>query len=309
MLIRIYLRFLTLSILATTAIFSLSIAASAQSVCNNFVNICTVPGSLTVWNTAESLLGMTGETNEPPAHSLFTNAENPLETVWFHWTAQQSGFVTVDTQGTNPSALGPGYLLPYVVDTTIAVYTGSTLATLTRISESNNWAINSPPDSNCTVARAIGESFLSSCMKFFVVAGTTYHFQLDKLSASDPLNNNTFFRFRLVVPTAANSSISGRVTNDSGRGISRSIVTLTDANGNERSATTNPFGYYRFAEVESGQNYVLQVKRKGYRFQNNPRVLNVNEDLAGEDFIPIGATVLKVEIFRPSIKPVKFTEN
>jgi hypothetical protein len=283
MLIRNYLRFLTLSILAITAIFSLSIAASAQAGCNNFVNPCNVPSSWNTFNISDSLIGMTGEVGEPTPNTFIDPADNPLETVWYHWAPNVSGFVTADMAGTNPAAIGPSFISPYVVDTTLAVYTGSTLTTLTRVRESNNWVSG---DTNCTLAsRPAGESILSSCIKFFAVAGTSYHFQIDKFNEPNPLNNNTFFRVRLVAPTAASVSIGGRVTNDSGRGISRSIVTLTDANGNERTATTNPFGYYRFTDVESGQNYTMVANRKGYQFENNPRVINVSENIEGENFV------------------------
>ena len=84
------------------------------------------------------------------------------------------------------------------------------------------------------------------------------------------------------IPTSAMVSVSGRVVASNGRAISRAIVTMTDAQGNMRQAITNPFGYYRFDDVASGQTIVVSVSAKRYRFA--PQVVSVNEDLTQLDF-------------------------
>ncbi|HEY0544573.1 MAG TPA: carboxypeptidase regulatory-like domain-containing protein [Pyrinomonadaceae bacterium] len=79
-------------------------------------------------------------------------------------------------------------------------------------------------------------------------------------------------------PTAAMFTIGGRVQTADGRGIGRATVSLTDQNSQVRTAITNPFGYYRFYEVESGMTYVVSVRGKGIQF--TPQVINViGEDL------------------------------
>lgn len=84
-------------------------------------------------------------------------------------------------------------------------------------------------------------------------------------------------------PTSANVSVSGRVL--SGKSvISRAIVSLTDANGNTRTAATNSFGAYKFDTVPAGQIYVVSVSHKKYVFSPDSQVLNVSEDLSGIDF-------------------------
>ena len=80
-----------------------------------------------------------------------------------------------------------------------------------------------------------------------------------------------------LTPTAAGVAVSGRVLNAAGRGISRATVVMTDEHGSVRTATTNPFGYYRFNDIAAGQTYVVSVKSKHYRFE--PRVVDVNEAL------------------------------
>lgn len=83
-------------------------------------------------------------------------------------------------------------------------------------------------------------------------------------------------------PTAAGVSVSGRVLNAQGQAISKAVVTLTSNAGSTRTVLTNAFGYYSFDEVASGQTYLMSAGAKRYNFQ--PRVLNVGEDLTDVDF-------------------------
>ncbi len=90
------------------------------------------------------------------------------------------------------------------------------------------------------------------------------------------------FRISLISlsPSAANVSVSGRVLGQDGRslyGIGSAIVTLTDSNGRSRTAFTNPFGYYRFEEVESGATYVLSTRHKRHSF--GTQIVSVNDNL------------------------------
>ncbi|MDH3530242.1 MAG: carboxypeptidase-like regulatory domain-containing protein [Acidobacteriota bacterium] len=82
--------------------------------------------------------------------------------------------------------------------------------------------------------------------------------------------------------TAATVSVSGRVTDSYGRGLSRASVSVTDGSGNRLTVTTNTFGYYTINEVEAGESYVFDVRRKGYTFPS--RLISVNDDLSNVDF-------------------------
>jgi hypothetical protein len=83
--------------------------------------------------------------------------------------------------------------------------------------------------------------------------------------------------------TAAGVEVSGRVLTPDGRGLRNARVTITDANGEKRSATTSSFGYYKFEEVETGTTYVIGVSSKQYRFTS--RVLQVTDSLTDFDFV------------------------
>jgi hypothetical protein len=89
--------------------------------------------------------------------------------------------------------------------------------------------------------------------------------------------------YAVLVPSAANVSISGRVLTTDGRGISNARITLTDLQGNPRTVTTNPFGYYRIAEVPVGETYVLAASAKRYQFDS--QVVSVKDNIIDLDFV------------------------
>ncbi len=84
-------------------------------------------------------------------------------------------------------------------------------------------------------------------------------------------------------PTAASVSIEGRViSNESGRAVYNARVVMTDSSGQSRTVITNPFGYYRFTDVQSGALYTFTVSAKGYA-DSEAIVRNVTEDIADFD--------------------------
>jgi hypothetical protein len=110
---------------------------------DNFANATPFTGtSMSGWN-----LAATGEPGEPIA-SPPTSPE-PLNTVWWTWTAPASGPVVVDTQGCN-------------FDTILAVYTGSSVDNLTTVAVNDDYYAD-----------------YTSRVDFNAVAGTTYHFAVD----------------------------------------------------------------------------------------------------------------------------------
>lgn len=91
--------------------------------------------------------------------------------------------------------------------------------------------------------------------------------------------------FQPLAPTAASVTIGGRVLTAKGRGISRAIVAITDAQGAIRTALTNQFGYYRLTDISPGETYVLSVSAKRYRFAQRTQVLNVSQAVDDVNFI------------------------
>ena len=83
-------------------------------------------------------------------------------------------------------------------------------------------------------------------------------------------------------PLAANVSISGKVTDNFGRAISRAIVEITNQNGERRSVVTNNFGRYSIEEVQAGQTYFFRVWNK--QRQTVQQAVTVNDWISGFEF-------------------------
>ncbi len=88
----------------------------------------------------------------------------------------------------------------------------------------------------------------------------------------------------LLRPTAAAVSVAGRVRNAFGRGINRALVTMTDSRGVTRTAYTNSFGYYSFADVEVGQTVIFDVRSKRYNFTQPTQVISLDGNSSRVNF-------------------------
>ncbi|MBP7476088.1 MAG: carboxypeptidase regulatory-like domain-containing protein, partial [Pyrinomonadaceae bacterium] len=90
-------------------------------------------------------------------------------------------------------------------------------------------------------------------------------------------------KISIAGPNALSVEISGRVLIPGGAGLRNATVTLTDASGVSRSATTGTFGYYRIDGIAPGQSYTLAVASRRYQFA--ARQITPNESLTGMDLI------------------------
>lgn len=83
-----------------------------------------------------------------------------------------------------------------------------------------------------------------------------------------------------LAPTAAHASLSGRVVGVEGTGLGNVVVTLTGGTLTvPRTARTNPFGNFKFEDIEIGQVYVISVKNKKYGFIQDSFIIMPMEDL------------------------------
>lgn len=76
---------------------------------------------------------------------------------------------------------------------------------------------------------------------------------------------------------AAFYSIEGQLVSQSGRGVSKAVVTLTGQDGVPRMTITNPFGYFRFSNVAGPQTYTVAISAKRNAF--NPQNLFVGSNI------------------------------
>jgi hypothetical protein len=85
-------------------------------------------------------------------------------------------------------------------------------------------------------------------------------------------------------PSAADASISGRVTDSKGYAIRGVAVSVFDTNGNTKTVLTNAFGYYSVMGLNTGKTYVIRATHRTYTF--SPRTITLRDNLAGFDFSP-----------------------
>jgi hypothetical protein len=88
--------------------------------------------------------------------------------------------------------------------------------------------------------------------------------------------------FSILAPTAAPVSVSGRVVNSRGKGVSGARVAVSKSDGSVIYSMTNSFGYFGVNEINAGETYIFQVTHKQYNFA--PQVVNVSEDLTELNF-------------------------
>jgi Carboxypeptidase regulatory-like domain len=88
-----------------------------------------------------------------------------------------------------------------------------------------------------------------------------------------------------IGPTAADATISGRVTDAYGRAISSAAISVQDLTGVSKVVYTNTFGYYSVKGLEVGQTYVLGVSARRYSFANPTMVVDLGDNLEGANFV------------------------
>ncbi|MBS1795541.1 MAG: CSLREA domain-containing protein [Acidobacteria bacterium] len=112
-------------------------------------------------------------------------------------------------------------------------------------------------------------------------AGGTYTFTV-RATDADGAAGVRQYTVQILVPTAANVSVSGRITATGGNGIGGARVTLTDSHGNSRTVSTGTFGNYLFDDVAVGETYVVTVVSKRHSFA--PQVIAVADAVTELNF-------------------------
>ena len=107
-------------------------------------------------------------------------------------------------------------------------------------------------------------------------------------TVTSPVSDFSDWGVGLLAPLAASSTVSGRISNQTGRGLAYVEVTLTGGAGEVYTVTTGENGRYSFADLQSGETYIISVASKRYRFAEPSRVINLNENLTEVNFIGTG---------------------
>jgi len=118
-------------------------------------------------------------------------------------------------------------------------------------------------------------------------------FNVDQRGAFRPTdsNNDTVAAcekgsIELLPPSAATASLSGRVTTVDGRGINNAIMSISGGSlAAPRFVRTGSFGYFTFDDLPTGETYVVTINSKRYTFTVPTRVIQVNDNVEGVDFV------------------------
>lgn len=172
---------------------SLAFAAGATAPANdNFASATALTGSVA---SANGSTAATSRESGEPAHAGYTASRS----VWFRWTAPSSGLVFLSTIGSS-------------FDTVLAVYTGSTLASLQPVSSDDDSGGNS-----------------TSLVGFNATTGTVYSFAVDGYSGA---TGNYALNLLLSSGAPANDSFASPVTLTSGVRVT-ALNTLATAQAGE----------------------------------------------------------------------------
>lgn len=126
-----------------------------------------------------------------------------------------------------------------------------------------------------------GGSNVTEVVNLATVPAGTYFFFVDSFYGSGALSAGTYnLNFNCPITTAAAASVGGQVTLPNGNGLSRVSVSATDSNGQVRLAVTNPFGYFNFDDLPSGETYVLRVSSKTHQFAEPTQIISVTDNIS-----------------------------
>ncbi len=93
-------------------------------------------------------------------------------------------------------------------------------------------------------------------------------------------------RITLIGPTAAEVSVSGRILNPEGRGVTNATVTVSGGSlAAPRVVSTGRSGGYSFAGLTAGETYVITAVARRYAFASPTRVVTMFDNLTDVDFV------------------------
>jgi hypothetical protein len=167
---------------------------------DNFVNRYTLTGNIA--SATGNNVSATGEVGEL-SHA---GASTPINSLWWTWTATANGNVTISTAGSN-------------FDTTLGVYTGSSVSSLTTIASNDD---------------ASGTT-LASLVTFAAVSGTSYQIAVDGFNAATG-NINLALDF---TPTLANITLVQSPSSVNEDGMTNLVYTFTRTGSLTNALTVN----------------------------------------------------------------------
>lgn len=178
---------------ATICVLAAPVAEAANQGADNFLNAPTINVPYTI-ETLTDTSGYTREAGEP-IHS----ADNFGRSAWWKFIAPTTGSCTVETLPTDG-----------LVDTAIAVYTGNSLASLTRIAQGENV-----------------EAQITSRVTFFATAGSVYRIAVESEAAASSTAEQVLLRLRQSADGPRTYIGDWRQPNDNTINSANGLLTMT----------------------------------------------------------------------------------
>ena len=149
---------------------------------------------------------------------------------------------------------------------------------------------------NGTIAEVTDKTLVNVRFDVAAVAGTTTDLvfgdtparrKVSGIDPNTPLPQPTYTNGTVTIsgPTATTVSVGGRVLTAQGRGIRNVVITMTDSQGNVRTATSTSFGYYQFDAVAAGETYIFTARGKRFTFARDTIVRSITEDTNSINFV------------------------
>ena len=82
----------------------------------------------------------------------------------------------------------------------------------------------------------------------------------------------------VLIPRAADVSVSGRVLAPGGKGLLNADVVFTDVNGTQRVTRSNSFGYFHLGGIPAGSAGMIEVRSKRYAYA--PQFLSLSDSIS-----------------------------
>lgn len=210
---------------------------------------------------------------------LTLNFSSPVTNPHLHFVGM-GGFVGLLGYATELNLTSPGLTLIKLQGNSTLVLSGN------QINNANATGIATNCDNEtagCGTVRVNGTNISSITFQLFIRGdGGTPTWSVPERNEGDFWMVGVSLPFG---PTAAEATLAGRVTTANGRAVSGARLSLTDETGQTRTATTNPFGYYRFEGIEAGQAVVVSIRSKRYTFSEPVRVISLDDNAFDVNFV------------------------
>lgn len=112
-----------------------------------------------------------------------------------------------------------------------------------------------------------------------------YIYDSDGRGSGGDLQSGWALNITYASPTAGEVALSGRAITASGMGIRGALVRIEGGDIEPTTTVTSMFGRFTFKNLTAGQTYIVTISAKRYAFTQPVRVVGLDDNLEGFDFV------------------------